>query len=159
MSESQKSAWETPDSPGIKTSHCSPHLYPENRSGTGSEVAQSRPTLCDPMDCSLPGSSLHGILQARVLEWVAINRGTYYFFETVHKGAFGWICQLTLANQVEILNGKVSNQRGLLFPLLDASVFPMSMLPGALHACVKTIGQFDTLFPLLTNLCKGSWEF
>ena len=29
-------------------------------------------TLCDPMDCSLPGSSLHGILQARVLEWVAI---------------------------------------------------------------------------------------
>ena len=37
-----------------------------------SEVAQSCPTLCDPMDCSLPGSSLHGILQARVLEWVAI---------------------------------------------------------------------------------------
>ena len=30
-------------------------------------------TLCDPMDCSLPGSSLHGILQARVLEWVAIS--------------------------------------------------------------------------------------
>ena len=35
------------------------------------EVAQSCLTLCDPMDCSLPGSSLHGILQARVLEWVA----------------------------------------------------------------------------------------
>ena len=38
-----------------------------------SEVAQSYPTLCDPMDCSLPRSSLHGILQARVLEWVAIS--------------------------------------------------------------------------------------
>ena len=38
-----------------------------------SEVAQSCPTLCDPMDCSLPCSSLHGILQARVLEWVAIS--------------------------------------------------------------------------------------
>ena len=38
-----------------------------------SEVAQSCPTLCDPMDCSLPGSSLHGILQARVLEWVTIS--------------------------------------------------------------------------------------
>ena len=38
-----------------------------------SEVAQSRLTLCDPMDCSPPGSSLHGILQARVLEWVAIS--------------------------------------------------------------------------------------
>ena len=38
-----------------------------------SEVAQSCPTLCDPMDCSLPGSSIHGIFQARVLEWVAIS--------------------------------------------------------------------------------------
>ena len=38
-----------------------------------SEVAQSCPTLCNPMDCSLPGSSLHGILQARVMEWVAIS--------------------------------------------------------------------------------------
>ena len=38
-----------------------------------SEVAQSCPTLCDPVDCSLPGSSIHGIFQARVLEWVAIS--------------------------------------------------------------------------------------
>ena len=38
-----------------------------------SEVAQSCPTLCNPMDCSLPGSSVHGILQARILEWVAIS--------------------------------------------------------------------------------------
>ena len=37
-----------------------------------SEVAQSCLTLCDPMDCSLRGSSVHGIFQARVLEWVAI---------------------------------------------------------------------------------------
>ena len=37
-----------------------------------SEVAQSCPTLIDPMDCSLPGSSVHGIFQARVLEWGAI---------------------------------------------------------------------------------------
>ena len=36
-----------------------------------SEVAQSSPTLCDPMDCSPPGSSIHGIFQARVLEWGA----------------------------------------------------------------------------------------
>ena len=36
------------------------------------EVAQSCPTLSDPMDCSLPGSSIHGIFQARVLEWGAI---------------------------------------------------------------------------------------
>ena len=37
-----------------------------------SEVAQSCPTLSDPMDCSLPGSSAHGIFQARILEWGAI---------------------------------------------------------------------------------------
>ena len=36
------------------------------------EVAQSCSTLCDPMDCSPPGSSVHGTFQARVLEWVAI---------------------------------------------------------------------------------------
>ena len=36
-------------------------------------VAQSCLTLCNPMDCSLPGSSVHGILQARLLEWVAIS--------------------------------------------------------------------------------------
>ena len=38
-----------------------------------SEVAQLCPTLCDPMDCSLPGSSIHGIFQAIVLEWIAIS--------------------------------------------------------------------------------------
>ena len=43
-----------------------------------SEVAHLCPTLCNPVDCSLPGSSLHGILQARILEWVAIpvSRGS-----------------------------------------------------------------------------------
>ena len=38
-----------------------------------SEVAQLCPTLCDPMDCRLPGSSVHGIFRARILEWVAIS--------------------------------------------------------------------------------------
>ena len=41
-------------------------------------VAQSCPTLCDPMDCNPPGSSVHGIVQARILEWVAtpFSRGS-----------------------------------------------------------------------------------
>ena len=42
-------------------------------------VAQLCPTLCDPMDCSLPGSSVHGILQARILEWVATPSSSGYF--------------------------------------------------------------------------------
>ena len=41
--------------------------------GSESEVTQSCPTLCDPMDCSLRGFSVHGILQARILEWVTIS--------------------------------------------------------------------------------------
>ena len=47
-------------------------------SSKSSEVTQSCPNLCDPMDCSLPGTSVHGIFQARVLEWVAIyfSRGS-----------------------------------------------------------------------------------
>ena len=48
------------------------------RQGKESEVAQSCPTLCDPIDCNPPGSSIHGIFQARVLEWVAtaFSRGS-----------------------------------------------------------------------------------
>ena len=47
-----------------------PSTVSHNESESG--VAQSCPTLWDPMDCSLPGFSIHGIFQARVLEWVAI---------------------------------------------------------------------------------------
>ena len=46
-----------------------PYIY---ISQSENEVTESCPTLCDVMDCSLPGSSVHGIFQARVLEWVAI---------------------------------------------------------------------------------------
>ena len=59
-----------------------------------SEVTQSCPTLSDPMDCSLPGSSVHGIFQARVLEWGAIAFSAFYhaeimkpFFVSMEKGA------------------------------------------------------------------------
>ena len=48
-----------------------------HESESESEVAQSCPTLIDPMNCSLPGSSVHGIFQARVLEWGAIAFVTY----------------------------------------------------------------------------------
>ena len=48
-----------------------------------SEIAPSCPTLSDPMDCSSPGSSIHGTLQARVLEWGAIA----FSEETVYKGS------------------------------------------------------------------------
>ena len=46
---------------------------------------QSCPTLCDPMDCSLPGFSIHGILQARTLEWVAISFSNAWKWEVKVK--------------------------------------------------------------------------
>ena len=50
----------------------SPNLSIQPWVGHESEVALSCPTLCNPMDCSLPGSSVQGTFQARILEWVAV---------------------------------------------------------------------------------------
>ena len=66
------------DSPGKNTGvgcHC---LLQCMKVKSESEVAQLCPTLQDPMDCSPPGSSIHGIFQARVLEWGAIAFSEYF---------------------------------------------------------------------------------
>ena len=60
------------DSPGKNTGVGCHFLLQCIKVKSESEVAQSCLTLSDPMDCSLPGSSVHGIFQARVLEWGAI---------------------------------------------------------------------------------------
>ena len=60
------------DSPGKNTGVGCHFLLQRMKVKSESEVAQSCLTLSDPMDCSLPGSSIHGIFQARVLEWGAI---------------------------------------------------------------------------------------
>ena len=59
------------DSPGKNTGVGCHFLLQYMKVKSESEVAQSCPTLSNPMDCSLPGSSIHGIFQARVLEWGA----------------------------------------------------------------------------------------
>ena len=74
-------------------------------------VAQSFLTLCDPMDCSPPGSSVHGILQARILEWVAIlfSRGSSWQGDWIQSPAlsvqfssFAQSC-LTLCDPVDCI--------------------------------------------------------
>ena len=60
------------DSPGKNTGVGCHFLLQYMKVKSESEVAQSCPTLSDSMDCSLPGSSIHGIFQAKVLEWGAI---------------------------------------------------------------------------------------
>ena len=60
------------DSPGKNTGVGCHFLLRCMKVKRESEVAQSCLTLSDPMDCSLPGSSIHGIFQARVMDWVTI---------------------------------------------------------------------------------------
>ena len=66
------------DSPGKNTGVGCHFLLQCMKVNSESEVAQSCPTLSDPMDCSPPGSPVRGICQARVLEWGAIAFSTWY---------------------------------------------------------------------------------
>ena len=69
----QTAAHQAPPSLGFsRQEHWSGLPFPSPMHESESEVTQLCPTLSDPMDCSLPGSSIHGIFQARVLEWGAI---------------------------------------------------------------------------------------
>ena len=68
-----------------------------------SEVAQSRTTLSDPMDYSLPGSSVHGIFQARVLEWnaIAFSEITHYCIPIAKN--WQWIQKSTRKKMVKLI--------------------------------------------------------
>ena len=69
-----------------------------------SEVAQSCPTLCDHMDCSLLGSSIHGIFQARILEWVAIALKFHLYrkIQCLNKSHAAYLAELPLTTNVGI---------------------------------------------------------
>ena len=81
--------------PGFsRQEHWSGLPFPSPMRESESEVAQLCPTLTDPMDCSLPGSSVHGISQARLLEGGAIsgrfNPGVRKSHEALPIGEGGW---------------------------------------------------------------------
>ena len=83
--------------------HCAPASGPlrglflflgcssQDLTAAAAKSLQLCPTLCDPMDCSLPGSSIHGIVQARVLEWVRISH-----VPSMMGGILWWIAVLLL---------------------------------------------------------------
>ena len=106
----QTAAHQAPPSLGFsRQEHWSGLPLPSPMHESETEVAQSCPTFRDPTDCSLPGSSVHGIFQARVLEWVAV--------------AFSWasnkvqvkICLLLepLPDFLPVLNTFLSALRGM----------------------------------------------
>ena len=76
------------------------------------------PTLCDPMDCSLPGSSVYGILQARILEWVAIpfSRGSSHPRDRTSVSCIGgWIFFLPLTHLGCSEEGRTNTLRTVIF--------------------------------------------
>ena len=77
------------DSPGKNTGVDCHFLLQCMKVKSESEVAQLCPTLSDPMVCSLPGSSVHGIFQARVLEWGAIAFSDSQFYYII-RSEQGW---------------------------------------------------------------------
>ena len=82
-------------------------LTPPSESESESEVAQLCPTLSNPMDCSLPGSSVHGIFQARILEWGAIAFSHIYAQACLNNwllANFGMLRRAPETSQREILN-------------------------------------------------------
>ena len=75
------------DSPGKNTGVGCHFLLQCRKVKSEREVTQSCPTLSDPMDCSLPGSSVHGIFQPRVLEWGAI---AFSVWVCVNSRSWSW---------------------------------------------------------------------
>ena len=97
-----------------------------------SEVAQSCPTCSDPMDCSPPDSSVHGIFQARILEWGAIA-----FFEK-RAGAYG--IRQSVGNLVFLLLFLLTTTLGTIYLNLSFQMFKIGMVkrtPLSLGCCVN----------------------
>ena len=82
------------DSPGKNTGVGCHFLLQCMKVKSESEVSQSCLTLCDPMDCSPPGSSIHGIFQARVLEWGAIAFSALYIYLPLIEQSSLWCEQI-----------------------------------------------------------------
>ena len=101
------------DSPGKNTGVGCHFLLQCVKLKSESEVAQSCPTLRDPMDCSLPGSSAHGIFRARVLEWGALEEYNFSLQKTA-VGMVGYIPMLQvhfkIRGQTQVVLGQVRSR-------------------------------------------------
>ena len=115
------------DSPGKKTGVGCHFLLQCMKVKSESEVTQSCPTLSNPMDCSPPGSSIHGIFQARVLEWGAIA-----FSETL--GINNSNSDYKRRELARALSAGVSTARELLRPLSSPLLSPEHSLSLSIQA-------------------------
>ena len=113
------------DSPGKNTGVGCHFLLQCMKVKSESEVSQSCLTLSDPMDCNLPGSSVHGIFQARVLEWgaIAFSRAISYIFVNKENNIFctGSVYRL---NEIKILKFLICKRHSstCLYPHFDVGL-------------------------------------
>ena len=133
------------DSPGKNTGLGCHFLLQCTKVKSAREVAQSCPTLRDPMDCSLPGSSVHGIFQARVLEWVAIA-----FSISRSIGPFQCLVNVNYSSNLLDLSFQSSSLFFVFFGFLS---FQASSVP---NFCPDTRGRRWSLYlGSLVQLCCG----
>ena len=114
-------------------------------------VIQSCPSLCNRMDCSLPGSSVHGILQARILEWVAISFSRMLNFKpTFSLSSFTFIKRLFSYSLLSVISVVSSAYMRLLIFLLTilipacASFSPAFLM---IYSAYKLNKQGDNIQP------------
>ena len=117
-------------------------------------VAQSCPTLCDPMECSLPGFSVQGILQARILEWVAIpfSRGSSRPRDRIWVSCIGrWILYHWATRDAQI---------GL-YMTINGHLLTHGALPHSSKSNVSWFDISDILLPYFSDIfihkVKFSW--
>ena len=121
-----------------------------------SEVAQLCPTLCDPVDCSLPGSSVHGIFQARVLEWGAISfsRGSSQTQDWTLVSRTEGRCFTVWAAREALVNGSSANKMrkgdNKVIPPISVTSFSISIMVFAL----KQLQNIDyTVYNIIHYTC------
>ena len=128
------------DSPGKNTGVGCHFLLQCMKVKSESEVTQSCPTLRDPMDCRLPGSSIHGIFQARVLEWgaTAFSASSTYCTSFLGQRFLGFFTPTFFFSY-----GFVSMSPNHLAPRMVALPFCLLSLPdpGSLRSLVQVAGR------------------
>ena len=110
------------DSPGKNSGVGCRFLLQCMKMKSESEMAQSCPTLSNPMDCRLPGSSVHGIFQARVLEWVSIAFSDIYIsYTNTGTSNFSSLILIPIVFASLFLQSRVYIPCPVSFPVLCAS--------------------------------------
>ena len=142
------------DSPGKNTGVGCHFLLQCRNVKSESEVAQSCPTLCDTMDCSPPGSSVHGIFQARVLEWGAIA------FSEIKS--LGWIQSCSVTQSCLTLRRHTLQHARLpcpsLSPRASSNSCPLSQCHPTISSSAVPFSSYPESFPAAESF-PVSWLF